>query len=258
MQYQTLLYDVADGVATITLNRPEVKNALNQRMRAEILHAVRKAQGDSRVLVLTGAGDAFCSGQDLGDAKNVSDIDLEGTLRNEYGPMMQAIYDCEIPTITAVNGVAAGAGASLALSTDVVIAGGSAKFILAFARIGLVPDAGATYWLPRQIGHARTMGMALFAEPVSAATAADWGMIWQVVDDAGLAQVVADRATQLANGPTEAYKFIKQTLRQSSDQTFEDQMLTESHYQGLAARTRDFREGVLAFLEKRAPKYEGR
>ncbi len=258
MQYETLLYDVADGIATITLNRPEVKNALNQRMRAEIFHAVRTAQGEARVLVLTGAGDAFCSGQDLGDAKNVSDIDLEGTLRTEYEPMMQAIHDCDIPTIAAVNGVAAGAGASLALSTDVVIAGGSASFILAFARIGLVPDAGATYWLPRQIGHARAMGMALFAEPVDAQTAADWGMIWQAVDDAELSKVVASRAATLAKGPTEAYRYIKQALRVSFDQTFEQQMMAESHLQGLAGKTRDFREGVMAFLEKRSPKYEGR
>jgi 2-(1,2-epoxy-1,2-dihydrophenyl)acetyl-CoA isomerase len=258
MQYETLLYAVSDGVATITLNRPEVKNALNQRMRAELYHAVRKAQGEARVLVLTGAGDAFCSGQDLGDAKDVSDIDLEGTLRNEYEPMMQSIYDCDIPTIAAVNGVAAGAGASLALSADIVIAGTSAKFILAFARIGLVPDAGVTYWLARQIGLARAMGMALFAEPVDARTAVDWGMIWQAVDDAELADTVTARADALANGPTEAYRGIKQVLRKSLEQSFEQQMRTESHFQGLAGSTRDFREGIMAFMEKRSPKYEGR
>lgn len=258
MQYETLIYDIADGVVTITLNRPEVKNALNQRMRAEIHHAVRRAQTDARVLVFTGAGDAFCSGQDLGDAANVANIDLEGTLRDEYEPMMQAIHDCEIPTIAAVNGVAAGAGASLALSMDIVIAGASAKFILAFARIGLVPDAGVTYWLPRRIGHARAMGMALFAEPVDAKTAADWGMIWQVAEDADLVGAVTGRAAVLANGPTEAYRRIKQALRLSFDQTFEDQMRTESHLQGGAGKTRDFREGVMAFLEKRSPKFEGR
>ncbi len=258
MLYETLLYDVMDSVVTITLNRPKVKNALNQQMRAEIYHAVRKAQEEARVLVFTGAGDAFCSGQDLGDAGNLSDIDLESTLRDEYEPMMQAIYECEIPTIAAVNGVAAGAGATLALSTDIVIAGASAKFILAFARIGLVPDAGVTYWLPRQIGYARAMGMALFAEPVDAKTAEGWGMIWQAVEDVDLPVVVGSRAAALANGPTEAYRYIKQALRLSLDQTFEDQMRTESHLQGLAGKTRDFREGVIAFLEKRSPKYEGR
>lgn len=258
MQYEMLLYVVENGVATITLNRPEVRNALNRRMRAEICHAIRKAPEEARVLVFTGAGDAFCSGQDLGEAANVSDIDLEVTLRDEYEPMIQAIHDCEIPTIAAVNGVAAGAGASLALSADIVIAGASAKFVLSFARIGLVPDAGATYWLPRKIGHARAMGMALFAEPVDAGTAADWGMIWQAVEDADLPDVVAGRAAGLANGPTEAYRYIKQALRLSFDQTFEEQMRTESHFQGLAGNTRDFREGVMAFLEKRSPKYEGR
>lgn len=258
MQYETLLYAVSDGVATITLNRPEVRNALNQRMRAEIYHAVRRAQGDARALVLSGAGGAFCSGQDLGDAAHVTDIDVEGTLRDEYEPMMQAIYDCEIPVLAAVSGAAAGAGASLALSADVVIAGRSASFILSFSRIGLVPDAGATYWLPRRIGQARAMGMALFAEPVDAQTAADWGMIWKVVDDANLSETVSQRAAALANGPTEAYGYIKQAMRQSFDQTFEAQMRLESHYQGLAGRTRDFREGVMAFLEKRSPKFEGR
>lgn len=258
MQYDTILFSVEDDVATITLNRPNVKNALNGPMRAEILHAVHRAGEQARVLVLTGAGDAFCSGQDLGDAASIAELDPEQTLREEYEPMFVALYECPLPTIAAVNGAAAGAGASLALAADVVIAAESASFILAFARIGLIPDSGATYWLPRQIGMARAMGMALFAEPIDGKTAADWGMIWQAVPDEALMPVVAGRARSLAAGPTETYRLTKQALRQSFDRALMEQMRAEAHLQGLAGRTRDFKEGLLAFLEKRPPKYEGR
>ena len=173
MNYSTIRYDVRDGVAQITLNRPDVMNALNAQMRAELLHAVKAAAKEARVLVLTGKGRAFCSGQDLGDRANAAQVDLERTLRDEYEPLLRAIYDCPIPTISAVNGAAAGAGANIALAADVVIATEAAVFLQAFSRIGLIPDAGGTYWMPRQMGFAMVMGAALVAEPISARQAAN-------------------------------------------------------------------------------------
>jgi 2-(1,2-epoxy-1,2-dihydrophenyl)acetyl-CoA isomerase len=177
---------------------------------------VARAGERARVLVVTGAGRGFCSGQDLGDRRTSADVDLERVLREEYEPMLRAIYDCPIPTIAAVNGAAAGAGCNLALAADVVIAAESAVFVQAFARIGLIPDAGGTYWLPRQVGFARAMGAALFAERITARQAADWGMIWEAVPDDAFAAAVQARAAQLAQGPTVAYRLIKRALRRAS------------------------------------------
>ena len=257
MSYETILFSVADGVATITLNRPEVMNGLNARMRREIVQAVTEAPERARVLVLTGAGRGFCSGQDLADAGPLEALDLGRTLREEYEPMLRAIYDCPIPTIAAVNGPAAGAGANLALAADVVIAARSASFIQAFARIGLIPDAGGTYWLPRQVGFARAMGAALFADKISAEQAADWGMIWEAVADEAFLATVAARAAQLAAGPGLAYRLIKRALRASYARDLDGQLALEAELQGEAGASRDFREGVAAFLEKRAPRFEG-
>lgn len=256
MGYETILFGVEAGVATLTLNRPAVMNGLSTAMRQEIRAAVGVAAAEARVLVLTGAGRAFCSGQDLG-AANATDLDLEATLRDEYEPMLTAIYDCPIPTIAAVNGAAAGAGANLALACDVVIAARSAVFIQAFARIGLIPDAGGTWWLPRQVGFARAMGAALFAEPVPAEEAARWGMIWAAVPDEDFADMVAARAKQLSTGPTAAYRLIKQALRASLGNGLGEQLALEARLQGEARRTEDFGEGVRAFLEKRPPQYRG-
>ncbi len=258
MDYSTIKLDIHDDIAVLTLNRPDVMNALNTQMRAEIAHAVRAAGDTARVLVMTGEGRAFCSGQDLGDRADAADIDLERTLRDEYLPMLQAIFDCPVPTIAAVNGAAAGAGANLALAADVVIASEAAMFLQAFTRIGLIPDAGGTYWLPRQIGAARAMGAALFAEPVSARQAADWGMIWEAVPEAEFAARWQDRAEKLAKGPTVAYRHVKEAIRASFENTLEEQLALEAHLQGECGRTRDFKEGVLAFLEKRPAVYEGR
>jgi 2-(1,2-epoxy-1,2-dihydrophenyl)acetyl-CoA isomerase len=258
MDYQTIRLTEAEGVATITLNRPEVMNALNAQMRAEILHAVRAAGRTARVLVLTGEGRAFCSGQDLGDRGTAATVNLERVLREEYEPMLTAIFDCPIPTIAAVNGAAAGAGANLALAADVVIATERAVFLQAFTRIGLIPDAGGTYWLPRQVGFARAMGAALFAEPVPARTAADWGMIWEAVPDEAFDAHWRGRAAQLASGPTVAYAAVKEALRASYGNDLTEQLSLEAELQGRCGRTRDFREGVIAFLEKRKPTFEGR
>ena len=258
MQYETIRYAVRDDVAIVQLNRPEVMNALSTQMRAEILHAAKRAPDEARVMVLTGKGKAFCSGQDLGDSRSIAASDLERTLRDEYVPMIQAISDSPIPTIAAVNGAAAGAGANLALSADVVVASEAAVFLQAFARIGLIPDAGGTYWLPRQIGMARAMGAALFAEPVTAGQAAEWGMIWESVPEASFADAWWARARHLAQGPTQTYRNIKRAMRASPGNDLEAQMLLEAQLQGELGATRDFREGVLAFLEKRAAQFEGR
>ena len=258
MQYQTIRLETQDDVAVLTLDRPDLMNALNAQMRAEILHGVKAAEKSARVLVMTGSGRAFCSGQDLGDGAALDSVDLERTLRDEYEPMLRAIFDCAIPTIAAVNGAAAGAGANLALAADVVIAAESAVFLQAFTRIGLIPDAGGTYWLPRQMGFAKAMGAALFAEPVYAQQAADWGMIWEAIPDAEFEAHWRARAAKLATGPTTAYRHVKAALRQSYGNDLPTQLNLEAQLQGECGETRDFKEGVLAFLEKRPARFEGR
>lgn len=258
MHYDTITSEISENVAVVTLNRPDVMNALNTQMRAEITHAVKEGGKSARVVVITGAGRAFCSGQDLGDRANPADIDLERTLRDEYMPMLNAITTCPVPTICAVNGPAAGAGANLALAADVVIAAETAYFLQAFTRIGLIPDAGGTFALPRQMGMAKAMGAALFADKITAREASDWGMIWESVADEKFASHWQGRAAQLANGPTVAYGHIKTAIRSSFERTELEQLELEAKLQGECGKTRDFIEGVSAFLEKRPASYEGR
>ena len=258
MDYKAITLETRNDVATLTLNRPNVMNALNTQMRAEIAHAVKAAETTARVLVMTGAGKSFCSGQDLADGGNAATLDLEATLRDEYVPMLKAIFDCRIPTIAAVNGPAAGAGANLALACDVVIASDAAYFVQAFTRIGLIPDAGGTYWLPRQVGAAKAMGAALFADKISAEQASDWGMIYEVAPDDSFATHIQTRAAQLAQGPTVAYRQLKKAIRGSFENSLDDQLALEAQLQGRCGQTHDFREGVVAFLEKRKPVYKGR
>jgi 2-(1,2-epoxy-1,2-dihydrophenyl)acetyl-CoA isomerase len=258
MKYHTITLEIADGLGVLTLNRPEKMNALTSQMRAEIAYAMRETAKEARAIVLTGAGRAFCTGQDLGDRGDTGKVDLERTLRDEYVPMLNAIYDCPVPTIAAVNGPAAGAGANLALAADVVIAAESAYFLQAFTRIGLMPDAGGTWFLPRQIGLAKAMGVALFADKVPARQAEAWGMIWEAVADDVFDAHWRARAAHLAGGPTRAYGAVKAALRGSFDSTLTDQLATEAHLQGECGKTRDFQEGVLAFVEKRPARFEGR
>lgn len=258
MDYQTIRLEIADGLGILTLNRPEKMNALNTQMRAEITFAMREAAGQARAIVLTGAGAAFCTGQDLGDTGSSGVPDMERTLRDEYNPMLEAIYDCPVPTIAAVNGPAAGAGANLALVADVVIATQSAYFLQAFTRIGLMPDAGGTWFLPRQMGMAKAMGAALFADKISATQADDWGMIWESVADEAFDAHWRARAATLANGPTAAYGAVKTAIRASFDNSLTEQLTREAHLQGECGQTRDFREGVVAFMQKRPAKFEGR
>lgn len=247
---------VEGGVHRVTMNRPEVMNALNRAMRVELLAALT-AGHSARVIVLEGSGRGFCSGQDLSDAQGLDAAGFEAILNEEYVPMIRAITEAPVPVIAAVNGAAVGAGANLALACDLVIACESATFIQAFTRIGLIPDAGGTSFLPRRVGLQRAMGAALLAEPVSARQAVDWGMIWEAVPDDRFAEVVAARATKLASGPTGAYAAVKQALRGAFDQSLEAQLALEARLQGACGASDDFREGVAAFLEKRAPRFSG-
>lgn len=249
--------ETGGGVHRITLNRPDVMNALNRDLRRDLTAALM-AGHSARVIVLTGAGRGFCSGQDLSDASGLDAAGFEATLIDEYVPMIRAITEAPVPVIAAVNGVAAGAGANLALACDLVIAAESAVFIQAFTRIGLIPDAGGTSFLPRRVGLQRAMGAALLAEPVSARQAEAWGMIWEAVPDDRFAEVVAARAAKLAAGPTGAYAALKQALRGAFDQSLEAQLAVEARLQGVCGVSDDFREGVAAFQEKRAPKFTGR
>ena len=244
----------AGGVRTITLNRPAMMNALNRAVRLQVTQALR--DHDARAVVLTGTGRAFCSGQEL-SGDGIDPADVSRTLREEYEPMLAAIVDCPVPVIAAVNGAAAGAGANLALVCDVVIAAQSASFVQAFTRIGLIPDAGGTWALPRLVGNARAMGAMLFAERISASQAADWGMIWECVADDAFAGVVAARAAHLAQGPTLAFRGVKAALRASAGNALSAQLAVEAEWQGRCGASDDFREGVAAFLAKRPARFAG-
>ena len=257
MPYDTITYKTSGDVAILMLNRPDVMNALTSALRHELLHAITHASTTARAVVITGAGRAFCSGQDLDDATQLGAADFERLLRDEYEPLLRAIYDCAVPTIAAVNGAAVGAGANLALACDVVIAAHSASFIQSFTRIGLIPDAGGTYWLPRQIGQPRAMGAMLFADKITASQAADWGMIYEAVPDADFTAHWQGRAADLAQGPTAAYARLKHALRASPANDLTTQLALEARLQGQCGETQDFAEGVAAFLEKRRPTFQG-
>lgn len=260
--YETLVYTVSDAVATISLNRPDRMNAMNRTMRAELTDAFARAAEEARVMLLTAqkpqdpsAKAAFCAGQDLGDIRNE---DLEQVLREEYGPMLRGLIDAPIPSIAAIGGSAAGAGLHLALSADLVFAARSATLTAPFARIGLIPGGAGSFWLPRLAGPQRAAGMALLGEPVDAETAERWGLVWRCVDDAALDAAARAAAERLAKGPTEAYRLTRIALRRSLGNDLDAQLELEARLQGDAGRTRDFAEGVAAFLEKRRPHFEGR
>ena len=257
MTYNTITTHTTDNVAVLTLNRPDVMNALTSTLRRELLDAITHAAKTARAIVITGAGRAFCSGQDLAAFTSLRPEDIERLLRDEYEPLLRAIYDCPIPTIAAVNGAAVGAGANLALAADVVIATHSASFSQSFTRIGLIPDAGGTYWLPRQVGMPRAMGSALFADRITATQAAQWGMIYECVPDADFTAHWQARAAHLAAGPTQAYAHLKHALRASYANDLTTQLALEARLQGECGQTQDFAEGVAAFLEKRTANFQG-
>ena len=256
--FETIEYQTEGDIAAIRLNRPDRLNSLNSTMRLELRTALQQAYSESRAVLLTGAGRAFCAGQDLGDVNLSRGVDLQKLLRQEYEPLVKAIAESPIPVVCAVNGPAAGAGANLALSADIVLAARSATFLEAFARIGLVPDAGGTYWLPRLVGLPRAKAMSLLADEIDAATAADWGLIWRVVEDDDLMDEALALVGRLAGGPTNTYRLIKEALRASLSNNLDEQMRIEAELQHQAAESYDFVEGVAAFMEKRSPEFKGR
>ena len=260
MTFETIRYDVADHIATITLNRPDVLNSFNGAMHAELRTALKSAAGSdgARVLIITGEGRAFCAGQDLSDRNpDGGQVDFAESLDKNYNRMVRTLRRIEMPVISAVNGVAAGAGANLALCGDFVFAARSADFIQAFVRIGLVPDCGGTYFLPRLVGRARATALAMLGDKLPAETAAEWGLIWKCVDDDQVMNEARTLAARLATQPTKALSLIRRALDASLDNTLDDQLNLERDLQVAATATDDFKEGVKAFLEKRPAEFKG-
>ncbi len=257
MAYDTILYEVQDGIATITLNRPDKLNAFTAEMHTELQDALKAVEKDDsvRVLVFTGAGRAFCSGANLGGGTDMEAIG--DTLRRTYNRLINRIHNLEKPVIAAVNGVAAGAGCSLALACDLRIVADAASFIMAFVRIGLVPDSGPTYYLTRLVGMGRALEMCLLGDKVTAEDALRWGMVNKVVPAADLSAAVADWAGRLAQGPR-SVGLIKRQFYRTANMNLDEALEYEAYMQEIAASTADFREGVAAFLEKRQARFTGR
>jgi 2-(1,2-epoxy-1,2-dihydrophenyl)acetyl-CoA isomerase len=262
MSYQHILLEITGGIARLTLNRPDRLNSFNTLMHAEVREALgRVKDSDARVLVLTGAGRGFCAGQDLGDravAGNGTAVDLGESIEKNYKPLVMLLRALPMPVIAAVNGVAAGAGANIALACDLVIAARSASFVQAFSKLGLVPDSGGTWSLPRLVGNARALGLTLLGDKLPAEKAEQWGLIWRCVEDAELSAVVDGLATQLAAAPTRGLARTKQALYEGWDRTLEAQLDIERDYQRELGYTADYAEGVAAFTQKRPPQFTGR
>lgn len=262
MPYAHIEFGVERRIARLTLNRPDKLNSFNATMHAEVRAALSRVQPEgARVLVLSGAGRAFCAGQDLGERTGEPDgsrPDLGESIERDYKPLALALRRLPLPVIAAVNGVAAGAGANIALACDLVIAARSASFIQSFSKLGLVPDAGGTWQLPRLVGQARALGLALLGERLSAGQAQDWGLIWRCVDDEVFHETVDELATQLAAAPTRGLARTKQAIYESWGRPFEAQLDQERDFQSELGRTDDFAEGVAAFIAKRAPVFTGR
>jgi len=262
MSYDTILYEEDGPTAIITLNRPDKLNSFNVQMHTDLADALSKVEsGAARSLLVTGAGRGFCAGQDLGDravTEGGANVDLGATIERYYNPLVRKIASLPLPVICAVNGVAAGAGANFALACDIVIAARSAKFMEPFSRIGLVPDTGGTWSLPRLVGHARAAGLMLTGETIDAETAERWGMIWKVVDDDALDREARGLAEHFAGLPTAALAKTKQALQASSVNSLDEQLELERQLQREAGYSEDYKEGVAAFLEKRQPNFRGR
>ena len=263
MSFEHILFTIEQGVASLTLNRPEQLNSFNAQMHQEVREALKQVRQNAEVrcLLITGAGRGFCAGQDLGDrnvAPGAAAPDLGESIEKNYNPLIRALRDLPMPVICAVNGVAAGAGANIALACDITLAAKSASFIQAFCKIGLVPDSGGTWTLPRAVGMARAKALALLGDKLSAEQAEQWGMIWRCVDDAALQDEALKLARQLATQPTYGLALIKRALNASASNSFDEQLDLERDLQRLAGRSEDYREGVSAFMAKRTPEFKGR
>jgi 2-(1,2-epoxy-1,2-dihydrophenyl)acetyl-CoA isomerase len=263
MSYNTIEFAIADGVATLILNRPKSLNSFNAEMFEEIRAALQQVQGNPEVrcLLLTGNGRAFCAGQDLNDrqvAPGQQLPDLGASVENNYNPLVLTLRSLQFPVVCAVNGVAAGAGANLAFACDLVYAARSASFIESFCNLGLLPDSGGTWHLPKLLGHARALGLALLGDRISAEQAEQWGLIWKCVDDDRLLEEATQVARHLATQPTLGLAMIKRAINASYTNTLEQQLDLERDCMRLGGRSEDYREGVAAFVEKRKPVFKGR
>lgn len=264
MTFENICFEVAGSIARLTLNRPEKMNSFNAAMHAELRLALDQVQEDKavRVLVLSGAGRGFCAGQDLSDSQvqfvaGEMPPDMGDVVEQNYKPLIMRLQNLRVPTIAAVNGIAAGAGSSLALACDLVIACKSAYFLQAFSKVGLVPDTGGTWFLPQRVGMARAMGLALLADKLSAEKAADWGLIWAAVDDGEFVSTVDALAAQLASLPTKALVRTRQAMHAAPGHTLEQQLTMEAGFMRELGWSADFAEGVAAFIGKRAPNFTG-
>lgn len=263
MNFENIKFDVAGGIARLTLNRPDKLNSFTEDMHAELRAALDHIQADTsiRVLLLTGAGRAFSAGQDLADrAMQMVDgkmPDIGNVVERNYKQLVLRLQNLRVPTIAAVNGIAAGAGASVALACDLVVAAKSASFLQAFSKIGLIPDTGGTWFLPQRVGMARAMGLALLADKLPAEKAADWGLIWECVGDDEFPARIDALARQLAAAPTKALVRTRQAMHAAPGHTLEQQLSFEGGFMRELGWSPDYAEGVKAFMEKRAPNFTG-
>ena len=264
MADDSIVLSIEAGIARITLNRPDKLNSFNVAMHEALAEALDSVEADDsvRVLLLTGAGKGFCAGQDLGDRAVSSDSgeapDLAYSVETYYAPLVRRLRALPLPVVCGVNGVAAGAGANLALACDLVIARRSAKFIESFCKLGLIPDTGGTYFLARRIGMARAMGIAMLGEPIDAATAADWGLIWRCVDDEEFDSEIDKLVAHLSKAPTRGLARTKQLMYAGANAGLDEQLDAERDAMGELGRSADYAEGVAAFTEKRTPEFKGR
>jgi 2-(1,2-epoxy-1,2-dihydrophenyl)acetyl-CoA isomerase len=262
MNFQNILFEIGNGVAKLTLNRPDKLNSFTQAMHLEVRHALALTATDPsvRVLLLTGAGRGFCAGQDLSDRAvepGAAGVDLGDSVEQYYAPLVLSLKALPMPVICAVNGVAAGAGANIALACDIVLAAKSASFVEVFCKLGLIPDTGGTWHLPRLIGHARAMGLAMLGEKLNAETAEQWGLIWKCVPDAELMDQANAMASHFAVAPTKGLAFTKKALHASYANTLPEQLKLEAAMMRELGHSHDYKEGVAAFIAKRPANFRG-